>query len=225
MSTPYELTASVRERTGKGAARATRREGKIPGVIYGAGEPAVAVTLDYRAVERRIYGGGFLSTLGMIDLNGDKIRVIARDFQLDPIQDKPMHVDFLRIAQGATLAIDIPVHFVNDEDSPGIKRGGVLNIVRHTVELNCPAESIPEYITCDLTGLDIGDSVHISSIALPEGVTPTVDRDFTVATIAAPAAIKEELRAEAEGEELAEGEEAATEAAEGDEEETKEEGD
>lgn len=197
MSTPYELTASLRERTGKGAARATRREGKIPAVIYGAGEAPVSVALEYRSVERRIFGGGFLTTIGMIDLDGSKIRVIARDFQLDPVKDVPLHVDFLRIAAGAMLTLEIPVHFENEEASPGIKRGGVLNVVRHTVELHCPADAIPDSITCDLTGLDINDSIHISSVTLPEGVTPTIDRDFTIATIAAPAGIKEEIRAEA----------------------------
>ena len=194
MSTPYELTASLRERTGKGAARATRREGKIPGVIYGGNEPPVAVKLDHRQVERHILAGGFLTTLGTIDVDGSKIRVIARDFQLDPVMDIPLHVDFLRVSADSRLALEIPVHFVNETASPGIKRGGVLNIVRHTIELYCPADQIPEFITADLTGLDINDSLHISQIALPEGVRATVARDFTVATIAAPAGIKEELR-------------------------------
>jgi large subunit ribosomal protein L25 len=184
MSTPYELTASLRERTGKGAARATRREGKIPGVIYGGNEPPVAVKLDHRQVERRILAGGFLTTLGTIDVDGSKVRVM----------DIPLHVDFLRVSADSRLALEIPVHFVNETASPGIKRGGVLNIVRHTIELYCPADHIPEFITADLTGLDINDSLHISHIALPEGVRPTVARDFTVATIAAPAGIKEELR-------------------------------
>lgn len=217
MGTVYELTATVREKVGKGAARATRREGQIPAVIYGGKQPALPISLSYWEVDQRVHGGGFLTTLATIDVSGDKIRVIPRDFQIDPVSDRPLHVDFLRVPEGARLDIDVPVHFINEAASPGIKRGGVLNIVRHTVNVSCPADAIPEELVCDLTGLDINDSVHISSMALPEGVEPTItDRDFTVATIAAPAGVKEEIRAAAAAE--AAGEEAEG-AAEGEAEE------
>jgi large subunit ribosomal protein L25 len=220
MSTAYELTATVREKVGKGAARATRREGQIPAVIYGGKQPALPISLSYWEVDQRVHGGGFLTTLATIDVSGDKIRVIPRDFQMDPVSDRPLHVDFLRVPEGARLDIDVPVHFINEDASPGIKRGGVLNIVRHTVNVSCPADAIPDQLVCDLTGLDINDSVHISSMALPEGVEPTItDRDFTVATIAAPAGVKEEIRAAAAAE--AAGEEAEG-AAEGEAEEAEE---
>lgn len=212
MGTAYELTATVREKVGKGAARATRRDGQIPAVIYGDKQPALPISLSYWEVDQRLHGGGFLTTLAMIDVSGDKIRVIPRDFQIDPVSDRPLHVDFLRVPEGARLDIDVPVHFINEAASPGIKRGGVLNIVRHTVNVSCPADAIPEQLVCDLTGLDINDAVHISSMALPQGVEPTItDRDFTVATIAAPAGVKEEIRAAAAAEAAGEQAEGAVE--------------
>ncbi len=192
MSDTYELTAEVRERAGKGAARAVRREGKIPAVIYGDKKPPVAIVLPARELALRLHAGGFLTTVGTIDVGGDKVRVIPKDYQLDPVRDNLMHVDFFRVAKGARLTLEIPVNFVNEEESEGLKRGGVLNVVRHTVELDVPADAIPDELVADLTGLDIGDGVHISSITLPEGVTPTItDRDFTIATIAAPAGLTE----------------------------------
>lgn len=210
MGTVYELTATVRDKVGKGAARATRRQGQIPAVIYGGKQDALSIALSYWEVDQKVHGGGFFTTLAMIDVAGDKIRVIPRDYQLHPVNDRPLHVDFLRVPEGARLNIDVPVHFINEEEAPGIRRGGVLNIVRHTINVSCPADSIPEQLICDITGLDINDSVHISSMALPDGVEPTItDRDFTVATIAAPAGVKEEIRAAAEA--------AAAEAAEGEE--------
>lgn len=222
MGTAYELTATIRDKVGKGAARATRREGQIPAVIYGGKEPALSISLSYWEIDQKVHGGGFFTTLATIDVRGDKIRVIPRDFQMDPVSDRPLHVDFLRVPEGARLTIDVPVHFINDEASPGIRRGGVLNIVRHTVNVSCPADAIPEQLVCDLTGLDINDSVHISSMALPEGVVPTItERDFTVATIAAPAGVKEEIRAAAAAAEAAgeEGEEEAAAPSEGEEKE------
>jgi len=199
MGTAYELTATVRDKVGKGAARATRRQGQIPAVIYGGKEPALPISLSYWEVDQKVHGGGFFTTLAMIDVGSEKIRVIPRDYQFDPVSDRPLHVDFMRVPEGARLTIDVPVHFVNEGAAPGIRRGGVLNIVRHTVNVSCPADTIPEHLTCDLTGLDINDSVHISAMTLPEGVVPTItDRDFTVATIAAPAGVKEEIRAAAE---------------------------
>jgi large subunit ribosomal protein L25 len=198
MGTTYELTATVRGKVGKGAARATRRDGQVPAVIYGGKQPPLSISLASKDVFLKIHGGGFFTTLATIDVEGEKIRAIPRDFQLDPVNDRPVHVDFLRVIEGSRLTIDVPVHFINEGASPGIKRGGVLNIVRHTVNVSCPAESIPSAIVADLSGLDINDSLHISHVPLPEGVRPTIARDFTVATIAAPAGVKEEIRAQAE---------------------------
>jgi large subunit ribosomal protein L25 len=198
----YELTAEARDRVGKGSARDVRRNGKVPAVIYGGKQPPVAIALSYKDVYMKIHGGGFLTTVATINLNGEKIQVLPKDFQLDPVKDFPMHVDFLRIDRDSVVTVEVPVHFVNEEKSPGIKRGGVLNIVRHEVEFVCPANAIPEFITVDLDGTDLGDSIHISSVKLPEGVKPTItDRDFTIATIAAPAGLKSEGAEEAAGEE------------------------
>ena len=192
------LKATPRDRFGKGAARAARSQGLVPAVIYGAKEPPLPITVSYKEIHARIYGGGFLNTIIDIDVDGQRTRVIPRDYQLDPVRDFPVHVDFLRIAEGATVTVDVPVHFLNHEASPGLKRGGVLNIVRHTVELVCPADQIPEALTADLTGLNINDSIHISAITLPANARLTItDRDFTVATIAAPAGLKEDLHASA----------------------------
>jgi large subunit ribosomal protein L25 len=199
MGTTYELSATVREKVGKGAARAVRRQGLIPAVIYGGKQPPIAINLPDREVYFKIHGGGFFTTLATIDVAGEKVRVIPRDYQLDPVTDHPVHVDFLRVVPGSRLTIEVPVQFINESGAPGIRRGGVLNIVRHRIAVTCPAEAIPERIVADLTGLEINDSLHISAITLPEGVRPTItDRDFTVATVAAPAGVKEELRAAAE---------------------------
>lgn len=198
MGQTYELSATVREKVGKGAARAVRRQGMIPAVIYGGKQPPIAISLSDREVFFKIHGGGFLTTVATIDAGGEKIRVIPRDFQLDPVSDRPVHVDFLRIVAGSMVTVEVPVHFTNEAAAPGIRRGGVLNVVRHRVELICPAEAIPDHVVADLTGLDINDSLHISAIPLPEGVRPTIARNFTVATIAAPAGVKEEMRAAAE---------------------------
>jgi large subunit ribosomal protein L25 len=193
------LKASVRERVGKGAARALRREDKIPAVIYGDRKPPVGIALDQNEMTRLLHGGGFMTTIFDIEVDGNAERVIPRDFQVEPVRDFLIHVDFLRIAEGAVIAIDIPVHFRNHEQSPGIKRGGVLNVVRHTVELYVPADRIPEFLDASLAGLDIHDSLHISAITLPEGARPVItDRDFTVATIAAPS-VGERAAAGAEG--------------------------
>lgn len=203
MGATYELTATVREKVGKGAARATRRDNLVPAVIYGGKQPSLAIALPNREITLKIYGGGFFTTLATIAVGDEKIRVIPRDYQLDPLSDKPRHVDFMRVAAGAALTLDVPVQFINEAESPGIKRGGALNVVRHTIAVTCPADEIPENIVCDLTGLDINDSLHISSVTLPEGVKPTITRDFTIATVAAPAGIKEELKAAAEAAEAA----------------------
>ena len=189
----YELKAEAREQVGKGSARAVRRNGQIPAVIYGDKQPPLAIALSWKDIYYKIHGGGFLTTVATIDVGGKKIQVLPKDFQLDPVSDSPMHVDFLRVGKNSEVNVQVPVHFINEEKSPGIKRGGVLNIVRHEVELHCPANAIPEAITIDLTGAEIGDSIHISAVKLPEGVTPVIaDRDFTVATIAGSSAMKSE---------------------------------
>ncbi|MDI6027154.1 50S ribosomal protein L25/general stress protein Ctc [Corticibacterium sp. UT-5YL-CI-8] len=189
----YELKAEARERVGKGSAREIRRNGKVPAVIYGDKQPPLAITLSYKEVFYKIHGGGFMTTVATIDLDGKKIQVLPKDYQLDPVRDFPMHVDFLRVGKNTEVNVQVPVHFINEEKSPGIKRGGVLNIVRHEIEMHCAANSIPEAITVDLAGTEIGDSIHISAIELPKGATPVIsDRDFTIATVAAPAALKSE---------------------------------
>ena len=194
----YELKAEVREQVGKGSARAVRNNGKVPAVIYGDKQPPLAIALSYKEIYYKIHGGGFLTTVATIDVDGKKIQVLPKDFQLDPVRDFPMHVDFLRVSKDTEVNVQVPVHFINEEKSPGIKRGGVLNIVRHEVEFHCPANAIPDSITVDLDGAEIGDSIHISSVKLPAGVKPVIaDRDFTIATIAGSAAMKSEEDADA----------------------------
>lgn len=184
----YELKAEARERVGKGSSRELRRNGFIPAVIYGAKQPPIAIALVENEVTKRIHAGGFMTTIGMIELDGKKIQVLPKDYQLEPVRDFTMHVDFLRVSADTEVTVEVPVHFVNEEKSE-IKLGGVLNIVRHAVELYCPASAIPEYLTVDLAGLKIGDSIHFSAIDVPKGATPVItDRDFTIATIVAPAA-------------------------------------
>jgi large subunit ribosomal protein L25 len=181
----YELKAEAREQVGKGSARAVRRDGKVPAVIYGDKQPPLAIALSYKEVYYKIHGGGFLTTVATIDVGGKKIQVLPKDYQLDPVSDNPVHVDFLRVGKDTEVNVEVPVHFINEDKSPGIKRGGTLNIVRHEIEFHCPVNSIPEFIEVDLAGTDIGDSIHISAITLPAGVRPIIqDRDFTIATIA-----------------------------------------
>jgi len=204
MAASYELKASARDRVGKGAARALRREGLLPAVIYGDKKPALPITIPVKETSLTLHKGGFLTHIGIIDVDGEKHQVIAKDYQLHPVRDDVLHVDFLRVAKGATLTVEIPVHFLNEETCPGLKKGGVLNIVRHTVEMTVPADNIPEALEIDLATAQPGDSLHISLVKLPEGCQPTItDRDFTIATIAAPAGMKEAEEEEAaeEGEE------------------------
>ena len=191
-----ELKATARPRAGKGAARQARREGKVPAVIYGAGESPETIALDYNELWKQVLKGHFTSTVFEIDVDGSKNLVIPRDIQVDPVKDQPIHVDFLRIGKDGLIRVEVPVRFVNDALSPGLKRGGVLNIVRHDIEITCPYDKIPAFFEVDLTGLEIGRSIHVSAIALPEGVEPTIkDRDFTIATIAG--AVKQEEEAAA----------------------------
>ncbi len=201
------IPAKPRERAGKGPARAVRRAGRVPGIIYGAKKEPAMITLDPLDLFREIKTGSFLATVYDVDIGESKERVLPRDVQFDPVSDRVIHVDFLRVSGATTVSVAVPVSFLNDEESPGIKRGGLLNVVRHEIEFICRADAIPQSIEVDLTGMEIGDSVHISGVSLPEGVVPTItDRDFTIATIAAPTVVQEEAAAEAEAEEL-EGEE------------------
>ncbi|XDZ66162.1 50S ribosomal protein L25/general stress protein Ctc [Alphaproteobacteria bacterium LSUCC0684] len=187
MSDTMTLSASKRDRAGKGSARAARRAGLIPAVIYGDRKDPLSINLDANAFGKLISTPGIFSQILNLDVDGEKNNVLARDIQFHPVTDVPMHVDFLRIAKGATIAVSVPVVFLNEEKSPGLKSGGVLNVVRYEVEINCPAMSIPENLEVDLEGTVVGDSIHISAVSLPEGVEPTItDRDFTIATIAAP---------------------------------------
>ena len=187
MSDMTTISASERERVGKGSARAARRAGLIPAVIYGDKKSPVGITMESREVTRIVHQPGIFGRLLEIDVAGTKSTVLTRDIQFHPVSDNIMHMDFLRVSQSATVAVAVPVEFINDDKCPGIKIGGVLNVVRYEVELNCPATAIPEKITVDLDGVKIGDSIHISAIPLPDGVTPTItDRDFTVATLASP---------------------------------------
>lgn len=184
----YELKAETRERVGKGSSRELRRNGLIPAVIYGDKQAPIAIVLNTNEVTKRIHAGGFMTTVATIDVNGEKISVLPKDYQLDPVRDFTMHVDFLRVSANSHVVVNVPVHFVNEEKS-AIKTGAVLNIVRHEVELHALANNIPEFLTVDLAGLKIGDSVHISAVKLPSGTSPVItDRDFTITTIVAPAA-------------------------------------
>lgn len=183
----YELKAVARERVGKGSSRELRRNGSIPAVIYGDKQAPISIVLDTNEVTKRIHAGGFMTTVATIEVGDDKIKVLPKDYQLDPVRDFVLHVDFLRVSANSQVSVQVPVHFIN-EDKSAIKIGGVLNVVRHEVELHCPADAIPEFITVDLSGHKIGDSLHISHVKLPNGVTPVIsDRDFTIATIVAPA--------------------------------------
>lgn len=202
------LNAKARERVGKGAARAARREGLVPGVIYGDKQDPITISFPFNELVQLLRTGRFLSTLCDVEVDGVKTRVIPKDVQFDPIKDFPVHVDLLRLGKGAKINVEIQMNFINEEESPGLREGGVLNVVRYTVELRCPADSIPEELIGDLTGLDLGDSLHISDVALPDGVEPVIsDRDFTIATIAAPAAEIVEDEEGEEDEDLLEGEE------------------
>ncbi len=195
MSKIVQLKATQRGRAGKGASRAVRREGLVPGVVYGDKQEAQMVSLNYRELEPHIQTGRFLSTLVDLEVEGKTIRAIPRDIQFEPVRDFIVHVDFLRLGKASRIAVDIPVHFKGQEASPGIKAGGSLNIVSHTLSLYCSADFIPDEITVDVAGLQVGASIHMSDIKLPEGVTPVSRDDVTLCTIAAQA--KEEVVEEA----------------------------
>lgn len=218
MSDQLLLSAETRERAGKGASRAMRREGRVPAVIYGDKKEPEAIHIEERALVKMLHTGHFMNSLVDIEIGGAKTRTLPKDVQFHPVSDRPLHVDFMRISKGAAVAVNVPVHFAHEEASPGLKRGGVLNVVRHELELNCPADAIPDEVMVDLTGLEVGDSVHMSAVQLPEGVTAAIeDRDFTIATVVAPSALKRSDSEAAAAEEAAGGAPAAEQG--GDEEE------
>ncbi len=204
------IAAAPRERVGKGAARAARRDGLVPGMIYGNKLEPVMISLDRPIVDRELGQPGFFIRLVDIEVDGEKHRVLPREVQFHPVSDAPLHIDFLRFSASRKLDVAVPVRFLNEDESPGLKRGGVLNVVRHEVEVQCTADNIPGEFEVDVTGLEIGDAIHASAIILPEGVAFTIaDRDFTVATIAAPTLMAaDEEEEEVEGEEGEEGAEA-----------------
>ena len=203
MSEVLTLPAAAREKAGKGASRAVRREGRVPAVIYGNKQDPIAIHVEEKLLVRQMSNGHFMNSVVLIDTgNGEPIRTLPKDVQFHPVTDRPLHVDFLRIGEHTTVHVAVPVRFADEELSPGIKRGAVLNIVRHELELVCDAAEIPDEIVISLKGYDVGDSVHISSVALPSGAKSAIeDRDFTIATIVAPSALKS-----SEGEAAAEGE-------------------
>jgi large subunit ribosomal protein L25 len=196
-TTVKELKATARPKSGKGAARAERRAGRVPGVIYGNNQPPVTISVDDRDLRQRILAGRFTTTIYDIDLEGKKHRVIPRDFHLDPVRDFPIHVDFMRLGEGATIRISVPLHVVNSEAAPGIKRGGTVNIVTHALELECSVDNIPQYVEADASGLEIGYSLHLSDIKLPSGVKSLTRTDATLVTIVPPSGYAEEQKAAA----------------------------
>ena len=222
-----ELRADRREAGSKGAVREMRRIGRVPGIVYGGGEETFAISIEEAILAQERGKGGFFSRLYSLVVDGKTCRVLAREVQVHPVTEELIHVDFLRLGTDSRVNVDVPMVFRNEEESPGLKRGGVLNIVRRTIELVCRADAIPTLIEADIGELDIGDSVKISAVSLPEGVQPVIaDRDFTIATVAAPTVMVEEEETEDEGAEVGEdgelldGETPPTEGAEGAEGET-----
>ncbi|MBB4285208.1 50S ribosomal protein L25/general stress protein Ctc [Roseospira goensis] len=202
MSDISTLPVQGRERAGKGAARAVRRAGLVPGVIYGDKQEPVLIQMDPRPLWAELYRGGFYARQYQLDLDGQSHRVMAQDVQFHPVSDAILHVDFLRISATSRVTAEVPVRFLNEERCPGLKRGGVLNVVRHDVELVGTPDVLPDHLEVDLIGFDVGDSIHISAVKLPEGVTPVIaDRDFTIATVTAPSGMKAEAGAAEESEE------------------------
>jgi large subunit ribosomal protein L25 len=198
MPETISLSAEPRVRAGKGAARAIRRAGRVPGIIYGGNKEPVPISLEPRELSRALASRRFFASLVDIRLDGEILRTLPRDVQFHPATDAPLHVDFMRVGGHTRVRVTVPVVFTNPEMSPGIRRGGILNIVRHDIELLCPVDNIPKQLVVELNGLEIGDSVHISRVAIPEGCQPTItDRDFTIASIAASSAVREEAAAAA----------------------------
>ncbi|MGZ3196285.1 MAG: 50S ribosomal protein L25/general stress protein Ctc [Croceibacterium sp.] len=200
MSDALTLPAEARDRAGKGASRVLRREGRVPAVIYGGKEEPTAIHIEAKELVRQLGSGHFMNSIVMIDINGKMVRTLPKDVALHPVTDRPLHVDFLRLSKDAKIQVAVPVVFVNEEESPGLKKGGVLNVVRHELELVCESDKIPDEIQLDVASLDIGDSIHISHVTLPDGsVSAITDRDFTIATVVAPSAMKRTDEEEGEG--------------------------
>jgi large subunit ribosomal protein L25 len=205
MSDQLTLPAETRDRAGKGASRALRRDGRVPAVVYGEKKEPLAIHVEEKLLHKMLRTGHFMNSVVMIDVGGKAHRTLPKAVDFHPVSSRPIHVDFLRIGEHTKVTVAIPVRFENEAASPGLKRGGVLNVVQHEIELVCDAASIPDELHVDLTGLDIGDAIHISNITLPKGVEPAItDRDFTVATLVAPSAMKSE-EDEAAAEATAEG--------------------
>jgi len=198
MATVKEMKATARSRAGRGAARAERRAGRVPGVIYGDGKPPINVSVDHAELKQRIYAGHFLTSIYELDVDGAKQRVIPRDFQLDPVKDLPVHVDFLRLGVGAQIRVRIPVHVINADQAPGVKRGGTVNIVTHAVEVICSADAIPDSIDVDISSLEINYSKHLNEVTLPPNVRVVGQFDQTLVTIVPPSGYAEEMKAAAE---------------------------
>lgn len=198
MATVKEMKATVRSKSGKGAARAERRAGRVPGVIYGDKQPPLSISVDNADLRHRIYAGRFLTTIYELEVDGAKHRVIPRDYQLDPVKDLPIHVDFLRLGEGATIRVHIPVHVLNADQSPGVKRGGAVNIVTHSIEVQCRPEDIPEGIDVDISGLEINYSRHLSDVTVPPNVRVIMPGDITLVTVVPPSGYAEEMKAAAE---------------------------
>jgi len=191
MSDTLILPAERRERAGKGASRALRREGRIPAVIYGGKEDPITIHVEEKELVKQLNTGHFMNSIVKIDVGGDTVRTLPKDVALHPVSDRPTHADFLRLSKDATVDVSIPVVFTNEEASPGLKKGGVLNVVRHELDLVCAADKIPGEIEIDVTGKEVGDSIHISEVSLPEGSTSAItDRDYTIATLVAPSSLK-----------------------------------
>ena len=197
MSEVKQIKAVARDRAGKGAARAVRRQGQVPAVIYGGGQAAEAIALDFNLTKQLIFAGHFLTTVFEIDVDGKTTRAIPRDYQLDPVRDFPLHIDFLRLSAGQMIKVVVPVHVVGQENSPGVKRGGTLQIVEHSVELLVPSDAIPDYVEASVADLDIGSSIHLSDITLPNGAKPTSAENVTLVTVTG---VKEEEAAPAAAE-------------------------
>ncbi len=210
MSEQLTLSADARDRAGKGASRALRNQGRVPAVIYGEKQDPLVIHIEEKALVKILKTGHFMNSVVMIDVDGRQTRTLPKDVQFHPVSDRPVHVDFLRIAEHATVTVAVPIRFVGEENSRGLKRGGVLNSVRHELELVCDASEIPENVEIDLAGLDIGDSIHISHVTLPKGTESAItDRDFTIATIVAPSGLISEAAEAAEAAAGAEADESA----------------
>lgn len=193
MSETLTLAAETRDRAGKGASRVLRREGRVPAVVYGGNEEPLTIHVEAKELTRQLNTGHFFNSIVEIAVGGQTVRTLPKDVAFHPVTDRPLHADFLRLGANSSVHVEVPVLFINEDKSPGIKRGAVLNIVRHELELVCDANKIPDDIQIDLTGLDVGDSIHISHVSLPAGSASAItDRDFTIATIVAPSALKSE---------------------------------